>query len=126
MLLNINKYKANKQDLNDVFNENEIEQKLEIDNIDRLYLIQKCSAKTGEGLHEGMEWIKNTLDIPKKDRKLSIENKKKSILLISAWIRKLNETCQLNIPTNISKLIHQFFQKNGTYDYKHYKFYGEF
>mmetsp|Transcript_54011 Transcript_54011/g.96119 ORF Transcript_54011/g.96119 Transcript_54011/m.96119 type:complete len:178 (-) Transcript_54011:267-800(-) len=48
---------ANKQDLANALKASEISDKLNLVNIrDRKWQIQGCSAKTGEGLHEGMEW----------------------------------------------------------------------
>ena len=49
---------ANKQDLLQALPANEIAEKLGLRNIrDRTWTIQACSAKTGAGLEEGMEWI---------------------------------------------------------------------
>ena len=48
---------ANKQDLINSMPADEIADKLSLTNIrDRQWQIQACSAKSGEGLHEGMEW----------------------------------------------------------------------
>ena len=49
---------ANKQDLLQALPAGEIAEKLGLRNIkDRTWTIQACSAKTGAGLEEGMEWI---------------------------------------------------------------------
>jgi len=49
---------ANKQDLLQAVPANEISDHLKLSNIrDRTWTIQACSAKTGEGLQEGMEWL---------------------------------------------------------------------
>jgi ADP-ribosylation factor-like protein 3 len=52
---------ANKQDLLQALPANEIAEKLGLHNLpqrgDRVWNIQACSAKTGEGLEEGMEWL---------------------------------------------------------------------
>merc|ERR1712187_566443 len=48
---------ANKQDLLQAVPADEIMQALDLTSIsDRTWTIQACSAKTGEGLHEGMQW----------------------------------------------------------------------
>ena len=48
---------ANKQDLVGSATANEIADKMDLVAIrDRPWQIQACSAKTGEGLTEGMEW----------------------------------------------------------------------
>jgi ADP-ribosylation factor-like protein 3 len=49
---------ANKQDLISALGPDEISEGLNLHTIrDRVWEIQACSAKTGEGLQEGMEWI---------------------------------------------------------------------
>jgi len=49
---------ANKQDLLQALPANEIAEELSLHNIrDRTWTIQACSAKAGEGLQEGMEWL---------------------------------------------------------------------
>eukprot|EP01063_Lacrimia_lanifica_P039948 TRINITY_DN8911_c1_g1_i1.p1 TRINITY_DN8911_c1_g1~~TRINITY_DN8911_c1_g1_i1.p1 ORF type:complete len:181 (+),score=71.53 TRINITY_DN8911_c1_g1_i1:205-747(+) len=54
---------ANKQDLINALPSDEISDALKLHVLrDRPWKIQPCSAKTGEGLAEGMEWIVRTLD----------------------------------------------------------------
>jgi len=49
---------ANKQDLLSAGSASEIAESLNLDSVrDRAWQIQACSAKTGEGLQEGMEWV---------------------------------------------------------------------
>ncbi|KAF4688969.1 hypothetical protein FOZ60_002217 [Perkinsus olseni] len=49
---------ANKQDLLQALPANEISEALHLDNIrDRTWTIQACSAKSGEGVQDGMEWL---------------------------------------------------------------------
>merc|ERR1711924_554563 len=49
---------ANKQDLLNATPADEITEALALGSIaDRTWTIQACSAKTGDGLQEGMEWI---------------------------------------------------------------------
>lgn len=49
---------ANKQDLLSAIGAKEIAESLNLDAVrDRAWQIQACSAKTGEGLQEGMEWV---------------------------------------------------------------------
>ena len=67
-----------------------------------------------------MKWIN------KENYALVMENK--SILLISRWIRKIDEEYRLFIPCNLCKLIHHFYREMNCgieYHpmYKH-KFYG--
>ncbi|KAF1317392.1 Adp-ribosylation factor family, partial [Globisporangium splendens] len=53
---------SNKQDLLNALPSSEISTALNLATIrDRTWHIQACSAKTGEGLQEGMEWIVNTM-----------------------------------------------------------------
>mmetsp|Transcript_11459 Transcript_11459/g.16919 ORF Transcript_11459/g.16919 Transcript_11459/m.16919 type:complete len:189 (-) Transcript_11459:89-655(-) len=54
---------ANKQDLLNALPHNEIAEALGLHAIrNRQWEIQPCSAKTSEGLQEGMEWVVNTLN----------------------------------------------------------------
>lgn len=49
---------ANKQDLKNAMSAAEISQILALNNIkNRQYHIQACCALTGEGLHEGLDWV---------------------------------------------------------------------
>jgi len=53
---------ANKQDFKDAMNMEEINENLRTRNLrQKTWYIQLCSAKTGEGLNEGFEWIWNNL-----------------------------------------------------------------
>jgi len=54
---------ANKQDLINAVSAQEISNDLKLENIrDRTWNIQACSAKNGEGLQDGMEWIVGTMN----------------------------------------------------------------
>jgi ADP-ribosylation factor-like protein 3 len=54
---------ANKQDLLNALPPNDISKGLNLHTIrDRMWNIQACSAKTGEGLQEGMEWVVDKID----------------------------------------------------------------
>eukprot|EP00397_Hematodinium_sp_SG-2012_P050574 GEMP01058850.1.p1 GENE.GEMP01058850.1~~GEMP01058850.1.p1 ORF type:complete len:180 (+),score=35.50 GEMP01058850.1:203-742(+) len=54
---------ANKQDLLHAKPAAEISDALSLHNIrDRQWTIQACSAKTGEGLQDGMEWLVSTIE----------------------------------------------------------------
>ncbi len=54
---------ANKQDLISAHSPEEVSDGLNLSSIsDRPWNIQPCSAKSGEGLKEGMEWIMSFLD----------------------------------------------------------------
>mmetsp|Transcript_11018 Transcript_11018/g.16583 ORF Transcript_11018/g.16583 Transcript_11018/m.16583 type:complete len:146 (-) Transcript_11018:191-628(-) len=48
---------ANKQDLMNAMEPNAISEELELGTLRSTWYIRPCSAKTGEGLHEGMEWV---------------------------------------------------------------------
>eukprot|EP00386_Alphamonas_edax_P003322 GDKI01010198.1.p1 GENE.GDKI01010198.1~~GDKI01010198.1.p1 ORF type:complete len:180 (-),score=69.78 GDKI01010198.1:236-775(-) len=49
---------ANKQDLIQALTSDEISEELQLHVIsDRAWTIQACSAKTGEGLEEGLQWV---------------------------------------------------------------------
>ena len=49
---------ANKQDLVSALSHSEISEALGLDDIrERTWNIQACSAKTGEGLSDAMEWL---------------------------------------------------------------------
>jgi ADP-ribosylation factor-like protein 3 len=49
---------ANKQDLLNAMGPDEVTEALNLHSIrDRTFHIQPCSAKTGEGLQQGMEWM---------------------------------------------------------------------
>ena len=53
---------ANKMDLNVAMQPAEVCSNLELENIvDRPWHIQGCSAKTGEGVDYGMNWLTNIL-----------------------------------------------------------------
>ena len=54
---------ANKQDLFSAYSSEEISEGLNLTNIDdRPWNIQPCSAKTGEGIQDGLEWIMEFLN----------------------------------------------------------------
>eukprot|EP00916_Digyalum_oweni_P012256 GHVL01020299.1.p1 GENE.GHVL01020299.1~~GHVL01020299.1.p1 ORF type:complete len:135 (-),score=20.72 GHVL01020299.1:67-471(-) len=54
---------ANKQDLIQAQSSDEIAKDMRLQSIqDRKWTIQSCSAKTGEGLQEGMEWLVKSID----------------------------------------------------------------
>jgi ADP-ribosylation factor-like protein 3 len=54
---------ANKQDLLNALPPQDISKGLNLSTIrDRMWNIQACSAKTGEGLQEGMEWVVEKID----------------------------------------------------------------
>jgi small GTP-binding protein len=57
---------ANKQDLLEAMSVNEVTSKLDLENLlqNRAWLIQGCSARNGDGLKEGMDWLANSLSKP--------------------------------------------------------------
>lgn len=49
---------ANKQDLQNAISVEKLEKSLELEKLkDREWLIQACSAVSGDGLYEGMSWL---------------------------------------------------------------------
>lgn len=53
---------ANKQDLPDAIEATQLADKLGLVTFrDRLWYIQACSATSGEGLYEGLDWLTNTM-----------------------------------------------------------------
>lgn len=53
---------ANKQDLPYAKTPNEIKEGLKLHNLrQKNWFIQPCTATTGEGLYEGLEWLSQTL-----------------------------------------------------------------
>ena len=53
---------ANKQDLPNSININEITRRLELESLqNRSWMIQETCAMTGEGLYEGLEWLSNAI-----------------------------------------------------------------
>lgn len=61
---------ANKQDLLNALSPGEITTELGLNEIrDRVWQILPCSAKTGEGLQESMEWIVEQINVNKDETK---------------------------------------------------------
>ncbi len=57
---------ANKQDLLNALSPAEITAELNLNELrDRTWQILPCSARTGEGLQEGMEWLVEQINQPK-------------------------------------------------------------
>jgi ADP-ribosylation factor 1/2 len=53
---------ANKQDLPNAMKVQEVTERLGLNKLrDRQWYIQGCSAPTGDGLYEGLDWLSNTL-----------------------------------------------------------------
>jgi len=53
---------ANKQDQKDPMSSDEIVFGLELNKVERPWHIQPCSAETGEGLHEGFNWLCDAIE----------------------------------------------------------------
>ena len=104
----------------------EIEKRLKLDALDRPWHLQPCCARNGDGLYEGLDWLSLTLNGNNKAWLLKKENKKKGILLVSGWIRELNEAYRMYIPNIVSHLIFDYIQDKNLEYYKDYKFYGEY
>jgi len=61
---------ANKQDLINAANASDIAQGLQLNTIrDRTWQIQPCSALTGEGVKDGVNWVINTIEKAGKKKK---------------------------------------------------------
>jgi ADP-ribosylation factor protein 1 len=49
---------ANKQDLSNVLSPTEVTEKLYLGRLaQKVWYVRACSATTGEGLHEGLDWL---------------------------------------------------------------------
>lgn len=58
---------ANKQDMEGALSAAEITERLDLTSLrDRQWTIFKCSAKTGDGLTEGLDWLVNVITGGKK------------------------------------------------------------
>jgi len=66
---------ANKQDLISAMSAEEISEGFDLTSIrDRTWNIQPCSAKTGDGLQDGMEWLVGMVDTTAKATVNTVEN----------------------------------------------------
>ena len=53
---------ANKQDLPNAMKVQEVTERLGLNKLrNRQWFVQGCSAPTGDGLYEGLDWLSNTL-----------------------------------------------------------------
>ena len=52
---------ANKQDLSNAMNTTEITNQMVLRSLKRKWNVQECSAITGNGLKEGLKWLKNNI-----------------------------------------------------------------
>lgn len=52
---------ANKQDMEGSMSVTEVSEFMGLTNLKRNWTIFKCSAKTGEGLTEGLDWLVNVV-----------------------------------------------------------------
>ena len=58
---------ANKQDLPNAMTVSQVTERMGMQALrGRQWMVQAASAKTGEGIYEGMEWLSNTLNKRKK------------------------------------------------------------
>ena len=136
---------ANKQDLPNAMSVEEVTERLGLNQLrNRRWYIQGCCATTGEGLYEGLEYFTNYFGSAKhkklmEKRKLEQEernrqnklrrvNLTKTILLVSGWIRVVDQQTQFamgSIPSSITKLIHWFYQDPNEH-IESYPYYGEY
>ena len=117
---------ANKQDIYNAFTVDEISKLLKLEDIParNLWYIQSSCATTGDGLYEGLDWLSNTMKMPKTEYDAAVLgriNNRKSILLISGYIRSFDQEYNLKTPCALCQRIHTFYadQKFDTC-----KFYG--
>eukprot|EP01083_Nonionella_stella_P165286 549504_1 len=62
---------ANKQDLPNALNINELTKRLDLENlVGRTWMIQETCATSGQGLYEGLDWLSKTLNHKDKYRKI--------------------------------------------------------
>ena len=125
---------ANKQDLPNAMGVEEIMEKMDLAQLVNEWIMVSACAVTGEGLAKGFKWIidgqsPDSFDEGKswyssQTYKMITENKKKSILFISGWVRNIDNQYQLHISVDITALIHTFhIDVDSKYD-RLYKFYG--
>ena len=116
---------ANKCDLPDSEPILKILEKLEAHKIEKKWFIQLCSAKTKEGLWEGIKWIVSQVEdkeyVPPKDGeektwmigdnyRLKYKNRDKSDIFMSGWIRNNEIEYEMNVSFDcLHKLILQFY-----------------
>eukprot|EP01084_Bolivina_argentea_P305905 528500_1 len=126
---------ANKQDLPNAMNINEIAEKMELHKVKQQWFIHSSCACTGDGLYEGIEWlmsklnnhkhneyVSNDYQLTSDDFKLKMKNSTKSILSVCGWIRNIARYNKLSISCDIAKMVHAFYQLECEYD-KNYIFY---
>eukprot|EP01084_Bolivina_argentea_P319048 553400_1 len=131
---------ANKIDLPNALSLDHILECLDVTKLkQKWFAIQTC-AITGDYIYEGLDWIHNitqkhskhvypsngeqTLWFSSKKHQIIFENRLKTILFISGWIRKYDLIHKLNISCDLTKTIHVFYQDPDTpFDLK-YQYYG--
>ena len=131
---------ANKMDLPNPLSIYQVIENIQSDKInDREWLIQSAGDTVGDGLYEGLDWLLRTLNeekfspnideegiswIDHTNCKMLLANRRKTILLISGWVRNIDIKYQLNIASNLTKLIHEFYHEQGVNFDKNHTFYG--
>ena len=103
---------------------------LELENVRNEWRIQACAAKSRDhqGLNLGLGWMINKIKmsktkykgyddgkefvsfISKKNAVVLVENRKKSMLLISCWVRKVSQEYEIRIPSHLAQLIHEYYR----------------
>ena len=130
---------ANKQDLPNAKTPEEVLPIMGFDKfVKRNWFIQASCAINGDGLYEGLDWLSRTLSgkvydgagddgvqgISKSHYEMIKENERKSILVISGWVRRIDRQYRLGIIASLTRVIHGYYRdENGEYD-KQYAFYG--
>eukprot|EP01084_Bolivina_argentea_P273486 465875_1 len=131
---------ANKNDLPNIMNIDCIASKLRLHKLKQIWFLQSSCALNGDGINQGFDWIVSKINNTKykfdektvgitwlcseyRNWKPQNQNQRKNILLISGWIRKVNKQFQLNITSNVTQMICEFYT-NLDVEYK-FKYYGQ-
>eukprot|EP01084_Bolivina_argentea_P055835 102298_1 len=73
---------ANKQDLPNAMSVDEVSDALGLNHLrEREWYIQGCCATTGDGLYEGLDWLSNTLNDPKRKKRMKQFEKQRKLRL---------------------------------------------
>ena len=128
---------AHKNDLQNIMDIEEIVDKLKLNELSNPWYIRSSSALTGDGLHEGVDWIVSVIngteyefdEETEDDKWVSntnrpyFRNKKKSVLFVSGWTRNIDKKYELGISMDITQTICLFYTDLEN-EYK-FKYYGQ-
>lgn len=92
----------NKMDLPSGLKRDTIIQQLGLNNIrNRPWILQRCSAKTGDGLYEGLDWLVGVLKNPKKTVKPILQESNPEEEKTITWLSQIDEESD-------NEFLHQF------------------